>query len=83
MESNTITHLEIKMPDGKNRHYYYGSMTAIFEYWSPDDLGVTLRKLYEHKLSKSHPYENDKCIIHQGIVMRKTQKPHAKFNPFA
>lgn len=82
MNSNTVTHLEMKMPDGNNRHYYYGSLSAIFSTWNPADVGVNLRALYQHKLSPAHPYENDKCIIRQGTVVRKTQRPHAKFNPF-
>lgn len=81
MTTNTITHLELKCPDG-NKHYYYGSMSAIFEHWTSHDIGVNLRKLYAHKLSPAHPYENDKCIIHQGTVIRKAQQPHAKFDPF-
>ena len=49
MNSNTVTHLEMKMPDGNNRHYYYGSLSAIFSAWNPADVGVNLRALYNHK----------------------------------
>jgi len=81
MTSNTITHLELKCPDG-NKHYYYGCMASIFAQWNPGDIGVTLRKLWEHKLSPSHPYENDRVIIRQGTIVRKSQRPHATFDPF-
>jgi len=81
MKPSVITHLEIKCPDG-NRHYYYGSMSAIFNNWQYGDIGVTLRQLYYHKLSPTHPFENNKCIIRQGTIVRKPQKPHAKYDPF-
>lgn len=82
MNSNTITHLEMKMPDGNNRHYYYGSLSAIFSAWNPADVGVNLRALYTHRLSPNHPFENDKCIIRQGTVVRKTQEKPSHFDPF-
>jgi hypothetical protein len=73
MTTNSITHLEIKCHDG-NRHFYYGSMAAIFDHWTSDDIGLNLRKLYDYRLSPQHPYENDKCIIRQGTIVRKTHK---------
>lgn len=79
---NFIIHLEMKMPDGMNRHYYYGSLSAIFTAWNPGDIGVSIWKLRRCKLSPANPYENNKVIIRKGMVVRKTQRPHAKFNPF-
>lgn len=81
MTSNTITHLELKCPNG-NKHYYYGSMAAIFRDWKPAEIGVNLRALWTHKLSPANPYENDRVIIRQGTIVRKTQTPHQKYDPF-
>lgn len=79
MNGDTIYHLHIKRTD---EHRYFGSISAIFDVFTPINLGVNLRKLYGHKLSKAHPYENEKCIIRQGAIVRKSQKPRAKFDPF-
>jgi len=78
---NTIIHLEMKHPNG-NKHYYYGSKTAIFTNWTSDELGVSIWKLMRFNLSSSNPYENDRIIIRKGTIVRKSQRPHATFDPF-
>jgi hypothetical protein len=48
---------------------YFGSIAAIYEAYSRDDLGITLASLWQHKL----PYENKIVIIERIEIRRKPQ----------
>jgi hypothetical protein len=64
-----VIHLEIK-----GEHYYYGSVTALFEHWSADQLGVNYRKLRDMRISSAGGYSNDKCIIRVGRLIVSTAR---------
>ena len=59
---------------GDDRHYYFGSVAAIFDTYTPDELGVSLPTLWNHGLSHDRPYINNKCRIYRGTIKRKKQK---------
>ena len=70
-QERAIVHLE------KNgQHYYYGSVTAMFEHWTAEELGVNYRKLRDMRISTVGGYTNDKCVIRVGqlIVSSARQK---------
>ena len=48
---------------------YFGSVAAIYECYTRDDLGITLASLWQHKL----PYENKIVIIERIGIRRKPQ----------
>ena len=50
---------------------YFGSVAAIYECYTRDDLGITLQSLWQHKL----PYENRLVSIERIEIRRK---PHTK-----
>ena len=72
-KKNKIIHLEI---DGQ--HYYYGSVTALFENWDAEKLGVNYRKLRDMRISSIGKYENDKCIIRVGKLIVSTARLNKK-----
>lgn len=49
---------------------YFGSVAAIYEAYNRDDLGITLKSLWQHKL----PYENKIVIIERIEIRRKPQQ---------
>lgn len=59
---------------GDDRHYYFGSVAAIFDTFTPDELGVSLPTLWNHGLSHDRPYKNNRCAIYRGNIKRKRQK---------
>lgn len=68
---NKIYHVELKGQAGVCRHSYFGSQAAIFESISSEQLGISYRTLVnKYDLSKQ-PYENKKCIIRMGELVRK------------
>lgn len=67
-----VVHLEL---DG--RHYYYGSITALFEYWNPEQLGVNYRKLRDMRISTHGYYSNEKCTIRIGGLMVSSKRKNS------
>ena len=67
MNGNTIYHVCF----GDNNHHYFGSITAIFDKFTPVELGVSKSRLWSFGIFEKKPYRNDKCIIYRGIIHRK------------
>ena len=66
-----IYHIELKNGEGPRKHQYFGSKASIYESLSDAELGITYKTLRGKGDLSSRPYENDKCIIRQGTLVRK------------
>lgn len=49
-------------------HFYFGSKAAIYDWFTPADIGVSYSRLRAINLKEQ--YENDKCIIRLGELHR-------------
>lgn len=67
MNGKTIYHVCL----GDDNHHYFGSITAIFDKFTPADLGISKTSLWLYGIALHRPYRNDKCIIYKGIIARK------------
>lgn len=63
----TVIHLEI---DGE--HHYFGSIANMYEYFTPQQLGISYGALRNYGLSSDKPYRNSKCIIRKGQLLSKS-----------
>lgn len=63
----TIYHVSF----GDDANYYFGSIAAIFDHFTPSELGVSLARLYDVAITPEKPYKNDMCIIRKGVLVRK------------
>ncbi len=56
-----------------DQHYYYGSMSAIYDQFTKEQIGISYGYLRNYGLSPDKPYQNDKAgvIIRQGILVTK------------
>lgn len=63
----TVIHLEI---DGT--HHYFGSIANMYEYFTPQQLGISYGALRNFGLSSENPYTNSKCIIRKGHLLSKS-----------
>ena len=70
MQSNTIYHVDL----GLENHYYFGSITAIFDFLTPEILGVCKTSLWNYGITESKPYKNKKCTIYKGVIRRTKNK---------
>lgn len=66
MNETKIYHVHIG-----NGHHYFGSVAAIFDTFSPSELGVSKSRLYAYGITESKPYRNKKCVVRKGIIHRK------------
>ena len=67
-----VYHVEFKGGDGG--HYYFGSQAAIFEWFTPLDLGISLKSLRNKYNLAERPYQNGHVIIRLGELKRKETK---------
>lgn len=63
----TVIHLEIN-----GEHHYYGSIANMFEYFTPQQLGISYGALRNYGLSNEKPYTNSKCTIRKGLLLSKS-----------
>lgn len=68
MNGDTIYHVIF---DGK--HYYFGSVAAIYDRFTPAQLGITMASLWNYDIEGDKPYSNKKCIVYKGLIHRKTK----------
>jgi hypothetical protein len=61
----------IEFFEGKKKHFYFGSQAAIYDMFTPDQVGITLAYLRNHVDLAAGPYENKKCIIRLGKINRR------------
>ena len=65
-----VIHLHLLAED---EHHYFGSISAMYEYFNRDQIGVAAQTLYNQW--KDEPYKNDKVVIRKGrLIQKKNQK---------
>ena len=57
MNGNTIYHVRL----GDDEHYYFGSVAAIYDRFTPEQLGVSLSRLWSFGIAPGRPYKNKRC----------------------
>ena len=55
-------------------HYYYGSIAAIYEKFTKEDIGISYGSLRNFGLSKENLYQNKLVIIRKGILQTISKK---------
>lgn len=70
-----VYHVEMTEPvmiDGKpEKHFYFGSQAAIYEMFTPSQIGISYGYLKSNFHLEVEPYSNDKCTIRLGILRCK------------
>ena len=64
-----VIHLHILESD---EHHYFGSLSAMYEHFTRDQLGVAVQTLYNQW--KEEPYRNDKVVIRKGRLIQKKNR---------
>lgn len=68
-QQRTVIHVEYG-----ERHYYFGSLSAIYTKFSAKELGIALGTLRNYGLKEGKPYKNSLCIIRKGILVTMPKK---------
>jgi len=64
-----VIHLQIIATD---EHHYYGSLSAMYEHFTRDQLGVAIQTLYNQ--FKGDLYQNDLVVIRKGRLIQKKNR---------
>lgn len=67
MNGNRIVHVCF----GDDNHFYFGSIAAIFDKFTPKQLGVSKSRLWSFGITPERPYRNKVCTIYKGEIHRK------------
>lgn len=65
-QQRQVIHVHILATDG---HYYFGSIQAIYDTLSKEDIGIAPQTLYNRGLNEK--YVNDKAVIRKGVLQQK------------
>lgn len=65
-----VIHIEFPSPIDGKKHHYFGSKAAIYEYLTPEQVGISLESLWNIDLETGE-YKNRLCAIRMGILRRK------------
>ena len=64
-----VIHLQIL---ATNEHHYFGSLSAIYDHFTRDELGLAMQTLYNQ--FKGDVFANDKVVIRKGRLIQKKHK---------
>lgn len=67
-QQRKVYHVEFK---GLGKHYYFGSLAAIYDTLPEKEIGVASKTLYYDHEFEFGPYQNDKVIIRFGYLVTK------------
>ena len=62
----TVVHVELLC---NNSHHYFGSLAAIYEKFTKEEIGIAYGSLRNYGLSAEKPYQNKLCIIRKGYLI--------------
>ncbi len=56
-----------------DEHYYFGSVAALYDHFSKEEIGISYGSLRNFGLSPEKPYKNEKTgvIIRVGVLISK------------
>ena len=63
--------IHVTLKGEPEEHLYFGSMSAIYDHLTKDDVGITYSTLRNVGLSPQKPYENKLCVIREGVLQQK------------
>lgn len=73
--ASKIVKVRFILPVGQGipQESYFGSLSAIFEVFTPEQIGCTLKTLWASKIDVDKPKATNKCVISKHYIYRKQQ----------
>lgn len=67
-QERQVIHLQLG-----DEHYYFGSVAAIYDHFTKEDIGLSYGSMRNYGLSTKKPYRNDNLgvIIRVGVLLTK------------
>lgn len=58
---------------GGQTDFYFGSLAAIYEVFTPEQVGCKLETLWAAKIDALHPKTTPRCVVSKQALYRKKQ----------
>lgn len=58
---------------GGQTDFYFGSLAAVYELFTPEQVGCKLETLWSAKIDALHPKATTKCVVSKQVLYRKKQ----------
>lgn len=71
MTESNFYRVEFREPVAPDAAYYFGSLSAIYERFTADDIGCNVERLWAVKITPGCPYEGSRCTVSQEIMFHK------------
>ncbi len=73
-ENETIIKVNFPIPVNGRHEYYFGSLAAIYDMFTPEQIGCKLEALWSYGISFNKPKLTRTCLISKHPLHRKPQK---------
>lgn len=65
-------------PEGhSDRSHYFFSLAAIFDHFTPSEVGCSVQALYRAGVREGRTYEGRRCVVRRFQIYRKPQRARA------
>lgn len=79
MESKKVIHVQLKNQSFNDKSdFYFGSVAAVYETLNNYILGVKQSTLMQYLWQRGGEYENERCRISTGEILRKSSVRNKK-----
>lgn len=65
-QQRQVIHVHVLVTD---EHYYFGSIQAVYNTFTKDEIGIAPQTLYNRGLNEK--YINDRVVIRKGVLQQK------------
>ncbi len=62
----------------EQKEFYFGSLAAIYEMFTPEQVGCKVENLWNNRVSEGEPYANKLCRITREPLIRKAHRTIAR-----
>lgn len=69
MSKKIIYHVKFFEPIEHKIDYHFSSITAIYKYFDPEEIGAARQTLYQQSLKEGHEYRTKFCVIKKVEVL--------------
>lgn len=80
ISKSKIVKVRFILPVGQGvpQENYFGSLSAIYEVFTPEQIGCTLKSLWSSKIDVDNPKATNRCVISKHYIYRKQQTMQEK-----
>lgn len=73
-KKETIIKVNFPMPINGSSEHYFGSLAAIYDVFTPEQIGCKLEALWSYGITCDKPKLTRTCLISKRPIHRKSQK---------